>query len=126
MATWWKVGYPMHDGSEADAQPVAPDAWQAGLNAGWHEPDGVSFGVALDMLLAGLKVRRRGWNGRGMFLFLVPGSTFKVNRPPLLGIYPPGTVVDYQPHIDMVTAQGTVVPWLASQTDILATDWEAA
>lgn len=59
-----------------------------------------------------------------MFLFLVPGSVFVVNRPPLLGIYPEGTTISYQPHIDMRTAQGSVVPWLASQSDMLADDWE--
>jgi len=71
----------------------------------------------------GLKVARAGWNGKGMFLFLVPGSTFEVNRPPLLGIYEEGTEINYQPHIDMKTADDTVVPWLASQSDLLAEDW---
>ena len=85
---------------------------------------GMTFGRALHALKAGCKVARAGWNGKGMFVFLVPGSTFKVNRPPLLGIYPEGTEVNYLPHIDMKTADGSVVPWLASQTDILATDWE--
>lgn len=59
-----------------------------------------------------------------MFVFLVPGSVFKVNRPPLLGIYSEGTEIEYHAHIDMRTAQGQVVPWLASQTDVLAEDWE--
>jgi len=81
------------------------------------------FGIALEEIKAGHKVARDGWNGKGMFLFLVPGSTFKVNRPPLLGIYPEGTEVNYQPHVDMKTAQGTIVPWLASQSDLLAEDW---
>jgi hypothetical protein len=82
-----------------------------------------NFGEALAKLKAGAKVARQGWNGKGMFLFLVPGSQFEVNRPPLLGIYPEGTVINYQPHIDMKTAQDTVVPWLASQGDVLADDW---
>lgn len=82
-----------------------------------------NFGAALVHLKAGEKVARQGWNGKGMFLFLVPGSTFTVNRPPLLGIYPEGTQINYQPHIDMKTAQDTVVPWLASQGDVLADDW---
>lgn len=81
------------------------------------------FGVALFWLKNGNKVARAGWNGKGMFLFLVPGSTFKVNRPPLLGIYPEGTSIDYCQHIDMKTADGKIVPWLASQTDVLAEDW---
>lgn len=84
----------------------------------------MNFGDALLALKAGKRVARAGWNGKGMFLFLVPGSTFQVNRAPLLGIYPEGTVINYHPHIDMKTAQDTVVPWLASQTDVLAEDWE--
>jgi len=79
---------------------------------------------ALNALRAGKKVAREGWNGKGMFLFLVPGSTFKVSRPPLLGIYPEGAEINYCPHIDMKTADGKVVPWLASQTDVLAEDWK--
>jgi len=83
----------------------------------------MTFGEALSALKAGKRVAREGWNGKGMFLFLVPGSTFTVNRAPLLGIYPEGTVINYHAHIDMKTAQDTVVPWLASQTDVLAEDW---
>lgn len=84
----------------------------------------LNFGQAIEALKAGERVQRAGWNGKGMFIFLVPGSTFAVNRPPLLGIYPEGTEINYQPHIDMKTAQGTVVPWLASQSDVLAEDWQ--
>lgn len=82
------------------------------------------FGTALAALQAGSLVARAGWNGKGMFLYLVPGSSFAVSRPPLLGIYPAGQVIDYAPHIDMKTATGQCVPWLASQTDVLAEDWE--
>jgi hypothetical protein len=82
------------------------------------------FGSALAEIKAGKRVAREGWNGKGMFLFLVPGSTFTVNRPPLLGIYPEGTQIQYHAHIDMKTAQGYVVPWLASQADVLAEDWQ--
>lgn len=83
----------------------------------------MDFGQALAALKAGKKVARQGWNGKNMFLFLVPGSRFTVNRPPLLGIYPEGTEISYHAHIDMRTACGMVVPWLASQTDMLAEDW---
>jgi hypothetical protein len=84
----------------------------------------VNFGQALDALKSAKKVAREGWNGKGMFIFLVPGSVFNVNRPPLLGIYPEGTQIRYHAHIDMKTADGQVVPWLASQTDVLAEDWQ--
>lgn len=83
----------------------------------------MSFGRALDVLKAGGRVCREGWNGKGMFLFLVPGSTFTVNREPLLSIMGEGTQVQYHAHIDMKTAQGYVVPWLASQADLLSDDW---
>jgi hypothetical protein len=83
----------------------------------------LTFGAALYRLKLGLRVAREGWNGKGMFLFLVPGSTFHVNREPLLSFYEAGTVVHYLPHIDMKTATGSIVPWLASQTDLLANDW---
>lgn len=89
----------------------------------YRPTDGMTFGAAVELLKRGGKVARQGWNGKGMFLFLVPGSTFTVNRAPLLGIYPEGTQVDYCPHIDMKTADGKIVPWLASQTDVLAEDW---
>ena len=86
----------------------------------------MDFGIALKELKEGNKVCRDGWNGKGMFLFLVPGSKFEVNRPPLLGIYPEGTVIDYHAHVDMKTANGQIVPWLCSQTDMLAEDWMVA
>lgn len=83
----------------------------------------MTFSDALADVKRGRKVARAGWNGKDMFIFLVPGSTFQVNRPPLLGIYPEGTTITYHAHVDMKTAQGTVVPWLCSQTDLLADDW---
>lgn len=85
---------------------------------------GMPFSEALEHVKAGRRVARDGWNGKDMFIFLVPGSTFNVSRPPLLGIYPEGTEIKYHAHIDMKTAQGYVVPWLASQADLLAEDWE--
>jgi len=83
----------------------------------------MNFGHALAILKTGGKVTRQGWNGKGMFLFLVPGSTFRVNRPPLLGIYPEGTEVDYCPHIDIKNVDGSISTWVPSIGDALAEDW---
>ena len=83
----------------------------------------MDFGQALAALKEGKRVARSGWNGKGMFLFLVAGSNFIVNREPLLSIMGAGAHVTYRPHIDMMDAEGKVVPWLASQTDIMAEDW---
>ena len=83
----------------------------------------MDFSKALTEVKNGKKIYRIGWNGKDMFVFLVPGSQFKVNRPPLLGIYEEGTEINYHAHLDMKTADGMIVPWLASQIDILADDW---
>lgn len=71
----------------------------------------MDFGEALNELRAGRKVCRAGWNGKGMWLDLqVPDEHSKMTLP----------------YIYMRTAQGGLVPWLASQTDVLAYDWEHA
>lgn len=84
----------------------------------------MNFSEALYKIKNGNLVSRAGWNGKNMFVFLVAGSTFKVSRAPLLGIFEEGTEINYHAHIDMRTADGKIVPWLASQSDLLAEDWE--
>lgn len=93
------------------------------FDAAYQPVNALSFGHAVIALKAGHKVARKGWNGKEMFVFLVNSSNFTVNRAPLLGIYPNGTNINYRAHIDMRTADGSIVPWVASQTDILADDW---
>lgn len=83
------------------------------------------FGWAIKQMQNGAKVCRSGWNGKGMFLLLIPGSTFVVSGGrPMASHFPAGSEVQYHAHIDMKTAQGDVVPWVASQADMLAVDWE--
>lgn len=85
------------------------------------------IGWAVNEMQSGGRVRRAGWNGKGMYLFLVPGSNFVVQGDRPMGIACPelvNTEVTYHAHVDMMTAQGYVVPWLCSQADLLATDWE--
>jgi hypothetical protein len=86
----------------------------------------MTFSQALETIKTGARDARIGWNGKGMWIFLVPGSHFQVNREPLLSILGEGTPVDYRSHIDMKTADGSIVPWVASQTDLLAEDWTLA
>lgn len=84
----------------------------------------MNFESALSAIKEGKRVYRAGWNGKGMFVFLVPGSVFQVSRHPLLGIFPEGTEITYRSHIDMKTADGQIVPWAATQSDLLVEDWE--
>ena len=87
----------------------------------------MNFGEALEQLIKhGNKVARAGWNGKGMWLIFVPGSP---NIRPAAGTpYSKAGIAEptnIDPHIDMYTAKGTMQPgWLASQPDMLATDWE--
>lgn len=83
----------------------------------------MNFGQAFEAMKEGKLVARAGWNGKDMFLYYVPGSKFKVNREPLLSVFEEGTEIEYHAHIDMKTAQGYCVPWLASQVDMQADDW---
>jgi hypothetical protein len=81
-----------------------------------------SFGQALQAMKNGEKVCRGGWNGKGMFLYYVPANSY----PPTTAIAKEafnGEDVPYGAYIAMKTAQGNVVPWLASQTDVLSEDW---
>jgi hypothetical protein len=84
------------------------------------------FGIALWTLKGGYKVAREGWNGKGMWLVYQPGYPdgipINANTAKATGI-PEGTVCRFLPYLMLRTADGSFVPWLASQTDILANDW---
>ena len=83
----------------------------------------MDFSEALRLVKAGGRVARAGWNGAGMFVFLVPGSRFNVNREPLLSILGEGTPVEYRGHLDLKATDGTIGVWTPSSTDMLAEDW---
>lgn len=84
----------------------------------------MNFSEALAELKNGKRVQRAGWNGKGMFLFLVPGSKITVTEGrPLAAVFPIGTTVDYCPHIDIKTVDGRLAVWPIAQTDVLANDW---
>jgi hypothetical protein len=87
------------------------------------------FDWAIQQLKAGRKVQRKGWNGKGMFITLQQGSTVDgelMRNAPAKEFYT-GKKCNIAPHIDMKAADDTyVVGWLASQTDMLADDWQIA
>ena len=74
----------------------------------------MNFGQALDHLKLGSRVSRDGWNGKGLWLELqIPDENSKMTLPYIFINYP----------VDAKTTPGARVPWLASQTDLLAEDW---
>lgn len=82
-----------------------------------------NFGTAIQALKHGKRVARKGWNGKGMFAYYVPGSKFTVNQPPLNEIFSEGTEVEYRPHIDLKAVDGSCGVWNPNMMDILAEDW---
>jgi hypothetical protein len=75
----------------------------------------MEIGEAVYQLKLGKRVGRAGWNGKGMQLLYAGGGTFKTDDKDV------GAML---PHVVMKTVTGDFVPWLCSQTDLLATDWE--
>lgn len=71
------------------------------------------IGWAVKEMWDGRKVRRAGWNGKGMWLRLVREWGFSGH-----------TGHEELPFVVMKTGDDKLVPWLCSQTDLLATDWE--
>ena len=94
------------------------------FNEAYRPTDCMNFGLAIEAAKKGAKITRRGWNGKGMFLYYVPEGRYPARTDAAKSIATEDGKVDYGAYIAMKTAQGNVVPWLASQTDILADDWE--
>ena len=92
--------------------------------------DGMTFGQVIEAMKRGKRVARKGWNGKGMYIWVMPGSTIKncpnIADPHLQAISDAnGGTVTFTGSIRMKTATGEVLTgWLASQTDMLAEDWE--
>lgn len=82
--------------------------------------DGMTLGLAIEAAKKGLKIARQGWNGKGLSVELqVPDEHSKMTLPYLYMNYPATPASDTAP-ADHINAH---VPWLASQTDMLADDW---
>lgn len=97
------------------ADPVGP-RWSS-KSEEWKST--MDIGQAVEELKVGSRVARAGWNGRGMWLIFVPGEQWSTSVGPS----------DVQgahrlPWVGMKTADGGLVPWLCSQTDLLADDWQ--
>lgn len=95
----------------------------------------MNFGRAIEALKNGDRVQRTGWNGKGMWLALTPSSTIPATSARSVATFALAAEraqfledagdLTIGAHIDMRAADGTlVIGWLASQTDMLAEDWQ--
>lgn len=75
------------------------------------------FGYAIKLLLEGKKVARKGWNGKDMWLIIVPAQNWKdVPASMSLSVYS-------GQFIAIKTVKNILIPWFASQEDMLSDDW---
>ena len=125
--------------SEQDAKAegylvVFPDGYKswcpkAQFEAAGRPCDGMTFGMAIEAMKRGKKVARKGWNGKGMYLWLLPSAEVKKDwcrDERLIEVMANfgENVVQCLGSIRMLTADKKVLTgWLASQTDMLAEDW---
>ena len=123
------VEYPPDPSSEknhTDHEGYISWSPKGAFDKAYRRTDGMPFGFAIEALKKDLKVAREGWNGKDMFLKLIPGNNVKVEINSCFKIVKPGDeaelpVLDF---IVMKTATDEYIPgWLASQTDMLAEDW---
>jgi hypothetical protein len=78
----------------------------------------MNFSQALEQLKSKAKICRAGWNGKSMWLALVTDNRVAGDIE--------NTRVMYLPHVVLRNAHGDFVPWVCSQSDLLADDWEIA
>jgi hypothetical protein len=89
-----------------------------------------NFGKAIEALKQGKRIAREGWNGKGMFLFLLPTATVPtkaIHDPMLREVIEKeigGDTFEALGSIRMFTSDKKILTgWLASQTDMLSEDW---
>lgn len=89
---------------------------------------GLTFGMAIELLKLGKRVAREGWNGKGMWIALSPGhAALEAEKfwagPNREYAEQMGGAANVRPYITMKDADGDIVAWTASQSDVLADDW---
>lgn len=117
---WMPYGFWLHKALADHDNRLQPPSDDNKIEAQDVIPKGATFdfGTAVAALKEGLRVAREGWNGKGMWLGLVDTGYYDV------GCSVVGEINLLLPWIGMKTADNKFVPWLASQTDVLAEDWQ--
>ena len=102
----------------------------------YHEVSSVNFGGAIDLLKAGFAVRRKGWNGKGLFVVkqipahitgdIIPNmqSLPQIAKDILMNRENPH--IDYTNQMLIINQDGRADSWVPSVSDVFAEDWEIA
>ena len=83
----------------------------------------MDFGDAIRALKQGSRVAREGWNGSGMFAYLVPAASYPAQTGVAKAYFGDSAMVPYREYLALKTAQGDVATWAPSCSDALAEDW---
>lgn len=83
----------------------------------------LSFGEALVALEAGKRLQRAGWNGKGMFVYLVPANSYPAQTGAAKAHFGENAMVPYNPYFAIKNVDNTVSTWVPSVNDCLAKDW---
>lgn len=87
----------------------------------YRQVENLTFSQALEAMKIGVRVARKGWNGKGMFIYRVPGGDFPALTDVARETF--GETVPYGEYAAIKTAQGEVMPWQPSNGDMFAEDW---
>ena len=93
-------------------------------DAAYRPCNAMTFGLAIEALKKGLRVARAGWNGKGMFVYLVPPASYPAQTGAAKAHFGEGAMVPYNAYMAIKNVNETVSTWVPSVNDCLAEDWE--
>jgi hypothetical protein len=94
------------------------------FDGAYRSTTGMPFGLAVEALKKGAKVARAGWNGKGMFVYLVPAASYPVQTGAAKSHFGEGSMVPYNAYMALKGVDDTVSTWAPSGSDALADDWQ--
>ena len=130
----WPKGVP-YQSSGQYAEQLAAGAMSAinlsanttpSAQADQHIESGMTFGAAIEALKVGQSVARAGWNGKGMFMYLVPAASYPAQTGAAKAYFGKDALVPYAAYLALKNVDGTVNTWAPSVSDALAEDWALA
>lgn len=92
-------------------------------DAAYRLTSGMSFGLAVEALKKGERITRQGWNGKGMFVYLVPANSYPAQTGAAKAHFGEGSLVPYNAYLAIKNVDETVSTWVPSINDVLADDW---
>ena len=94
------------------------------FDSAYRRCDAMTFGLGLEAVKRGHRVARAGWNGKGMFVYLVPANAYPAQTGAAKAFFGEGALVPYNAYFALKGVDGAVSTWAPSGSDALAEDWQ--